>query len=162
LETRPMTIQEKADFIGKFKTGDLVNAIAIAEADYAKILKDQASFRFEQAPYIKGGRGGACEAITDLEAQLISQSPAEINSKKTTQADRDAWLTHQRTENPELKEAYEKQRMAEISIADFDIRVKMSEVKLTDLRAVVYFRVAQINFFSSPVTTGIITNEGRS
>ena len=148
---RTMTIQEKIGFMGPFKTGELIESIKKTETEYEEVLREQSKFMIDKGAYVSGTRGANSEAVKRIEADLTMEIPETINNKKATADDKKAWLARQKTENKELADAYQNQRMADIVAADFEIKVKMNEVRIANIRAIMSFRASQFAFFAGNV-----------
>jgi hypothetical protein len=159
LSIRSMTVDEKRALLQGLGTKQLVDDIKKAEAQLATSLRDQAQLRIEQAQFIKSARSNICEAVNLLESKLQMEVPNELNGKKLTAPDKEAWLTRQKTENKELAEAYQKQKMTDVVLADLDIKQKMAEIQLNDLRGILSLRVAQITLFAGDARIQINDNE---
>ena len=83
-------------------------------------------------------------------AELAAHAP-ETNEagKKMTLADKEVWLQKQRTENKELSEAIQKQRMVAFLIDDHEIKVEMDRRRLASMVAIMALRTQQIAFLAS-------------
>lgn len=156
---RSMTIEEKRALLQGLGTKQLMDNITKAEGELETLLKSQAMFRQESAQFIKGARSSTCDTVEAIEAKLALETPAEIGGKKTTETDKKAWLERQKTDNKELAAAYDKQKMADVVAADFDVKIKMAEIRLNDLRAILSLRVSQITFFAGDCRITINTEE---
>ncbi|MFH1031089.1 MAG: hypothetical protein V1767_00760 [Chloroflexota bacterium] len=141
-----MTIQEKAEFMMAFKPGELLAKLTSAEKEYRELLTAQSKFRMDNASYVKGARGGNSEAVEDIEVQLVA--PAEIDGKKATDASKKTWLDRQKIDNKELAAAYNQQKVTEITTSDYEIRIKVCEVTMTNIRSMLALRTSQFAFFA--------------
>lgn len=150
-----MTKDEKLNLLASFKTGELVAKLKEAEEEYVKLLSEQGKSRAETISYLKGSRGTDSEAVAAIEDNLFLRAPAEINGKKATEADRKAWLSRQRTENKELADAINKQRMAEVIAGDFDVRIKVAEIQMQNCRSIISLRTAQLAVLAGKLTLDI-------
>lgn len=151
---RSMTIIEKTDLIKALGTAQLIKDIHAAEEELQKLQDEELQFRSKSGEYLPGKSSSDCDAIKLIEAELVIQAPVDPDSKKAMTVDaRKAWIERQRTENKDLAEAVKKQRMAEFTSGDFAIKIESARTKLTDLRAILGLRTAQITFLAGDVRT---------
>jgi hypothetical protein len=149
---RSMNILEKRDLIISLNTKGLIDSINEAEAVLEKTLREELEFRSKNADYLPG-RSDDCQAVKKRLNELNMQAPKNSEGKKMTVEETKAWLEKQRTEDKDLAEAIQKQKMAEFVAGDFTIRTEMQRTKLNDCRAILALRTAQITFFASDVRT---------
>jgi len=149
---RSMNILEKRDLIVSLNTKGLIDSINEAEANLEKTLREELDFRSKNGDYLPG-RSDDCQAVKKRLNELAMQVPKNSEGKKMTADETKAWLEKQRTEDKELAEAMQKQKMAEFIAGDYTIKIEMLRAKLSDCRAVLALRTAQITFFAGDVRT---------
>ena len=142
-----MEIDEKLKILKSLDTKDLIAKIHQYEDEFAKALAEQADFKSQNHQFLGSGD---CQEIKRILAELAAHAP-ETNEagKKMTLADKEVWLQKQRTENKELSEAIQKQRMVAFLIGDHEIKVEMARRRLVGATALLTLRTAQINFLAS-------------
>lgn len=142
-----MEIDEKLKILKSLDTKNLIAKIHQYEDEFAKALAEQADFKSQNHQFLGSGD---CQEIKRNLAELAAHAP-EINEagKKMTLADKEVWLQKQRTENKELSEAIQKQRMVAFLIGDHEIKVEMARRRLVGATALLTLRTAQINFLAS-------------
>ncbi|MDD4961475.1 MAG: hypothetical protein PHX07_04500 [Candidatus Marinimicrobia bacterium] len=148
---RSMNIIEKRDLIVSLGTAQLIKDIKQAEADLEQKLNEELQFRSQNGDYVPG-RSDDCSAVRKRLMELQFQAPKN-DGKKMTVDETKAWLEKQRTEDNDLAEAIQKQKMAEFTAGDLNIKIDMLRTKLNDLRAILALRTSQITFFSGDVRT---------
>jgi len=139
-----MGIQEKLKILKSLDTKNLIEKLHEYEGELLQALTQQADFTAQNAEYLSS-RGSDCSKVKELIAELAVQAP-DINGKKMTIAERDAWLTRQRTENNELSEAIQKQRQISFLQDDYEIKLEMTKRRLENTKAVLNLKRAQIDF----------------
>lgn len=142
-----MEIDEKLKILKSLDTKNLIAKIHQYEDEFAKALAEQADFKSQNHQFLGSGD---CQEIKRILAELAAHAP-ETNEagKKMTLADKEVWLQKQRTENKELSEAIQKQRMVAFLIGDHEIKVEMARRRLVGATALLTLRTAQINFLAS-------------
>ncbi len=142
-----MEIDEKLKILKSLDTKDLIAKIHQYEDELEKALAGQADFKSQNHQFLGSGD---CQEIKRILAELAAHAP-ETNEagKKMTLADKEVWLQKQRTENKELSEAIQKQRMVAFLIGDHEIKVEMARRRLVGATALLTLRTAQINFLAS-------------
>ncbi|MBA7588563.1 hypothetical protein ES708_30623 [subsurface metagenome] len=109
-------------------------------------MTDEATFKSQNHNYLGSGD---CQEVKRILAELAAQAPSTKEAgKKTTIADREAWLQKQRTENKELADAIAKQGGVSFLIDDHQIKCDMARRRLTSVIAVLALKTAQINFLA--------------
>jgi len=149
---RSMNILEKRDLIVSLNTKGLIDSISEAETILEKTLQEELDFRSKNGDYLPG-RSEDCQAVKKRLNELAMQAPKNSEGKKMTVEETKVWLEKQRTDDKELSEAIQKQKMAEFVSGDFCIKIEMGRSKLNDLRAILALRAAQITFFAGDVRT---------
>lgn len=142
-----MEIDEKLKILKSLDTKDLIAKIHQYEAEFEKTLAGQADFKSQNHQFLGSGD---CQEIKRILAELAAHAP-ETNKagKKMTLADKEVWLQKQRTENKELSEAIQKQRMVAFLIDDHEIKVEMARRRLASTVAIMALRTQQIAFLAS-------------
>ena len=142
-----MEIDEKLKILKSLDTKDLIAKIHQYEAEFEKALAGQAAFKSQNHQFLGSGD---CQEIKRILAELAAHAP-ETNEagKKMTLADKEVWLQKQRTENKELAEAIQKQRMVAFLIDDHEIKVEMARRRLASTVAIMALRTQQIAFLAS-------------
>ena len=142
-----MEIDEKLKILKSLDTKDLIAKIRQYEAEFEKALAGQADFKSQNHQFLGSGD---CQEIKRILAELAAHAP-ETNEagKKMTLVDKEAWLQKQRTENKELSEAIQKQRMVAFLIDDHEIKVEMARRRLASTVAIMALRTQQIAFLAS-------------
>ena len=142
-----MEIDEKLKILKSLDTRDLIAKIHQYEYEFEKALAGQADFKSQNHQFLGSGD---CQEIKRILAELAAHAP-ETNEagKKMTLADKEVWLQKQRTENKELSEAIQKQRMVAFLIDDHEIKVEMARRRLASTVAIMALRTQQIAFLAS-------------
>lgn len=142
-----MEIAEKIQVLKSRETKNLVEKLHQTEDALEKAMIAEADFKNSNHGYLGSGD---CSEVKRILAELAAQAP-ETNgaNKKTTVADRDAWLLRQRTENTELSDAITKQRQVAFLVDDHQIKVEMARRRLEGIRAVLAITTQQIAFLAS-------------
>lgn len=142
-----MEIDEKLKILKSLDTKDLIAKIHQYEDEFEKALAGQADFKSQNHQFLGSGD---CQEIKRILAELAAHAP-ETNEagKKMTLADKEVWLQKQRTENKELSEAIQKQRMVAFLIDDHEIKVEMARRRLAGTVAIMALRTQQIAFLAS-------------
>lgn len=144
-----MEIPEKIKLLNKIDTKPLITKLHEYENELEKALNDQTMFVAKEYEYICT-RGNDCQKVKTILAELLAQAPeASPEGKKTTVADREAWLQIQRKTNKEISEAIMRQRQAAFSADDFQIRVEMTKKRLEGIKIVLGLRTQQVAFLAS-------------
>jgi hypothetical protein len=140
-------IDEKLKILKSLDTKDLIAKIHQYEDEFEKALAGQADFKSQNHQFLGSGD---CQEIKRILAELAAHAP-ETNEagKKMTLADKEVWLQKQRTENKELSEAIQKQRMVAFLIDDHEIKVEMARRRLVSTVAIMALRTQQIAFLAS-------------
>ena len=142
-----MELDEKLKILKSLDTRDLITKIRQYEDEFEKALAGQADFKSQNHQFLGSGD---CQEIKRILAELAAHAP-ETNEagKKMTLADKEVWLQKQRTENKELSEAIQKQRMVAFLIDDHEIKVEMARRRLASVMAITALRTQQIAFLAS-------------
>ena len=142
-----MEIDEKLKILKSLDTKNLIAKIHQYEEEFEKALAGQADFKSQNHQFLGSGD---CQEIKRILAELAAHAP-ETNEagKKMTLADKEVWLQKQRTENKELSEAIQKQRMVAFLIDDHEIKVEMARRRLAGTVAIMALRTQQIAFLAS-------------
>ena len=142
-----MELDEKLKILKSLDTRDLIAKIRQYEDEFEKALAGQADFKSKNHQFLGSGD---CQEIKGILAELAAHAP-ETNEagKKMTLADKEVWLQKQRTENKELSEAIQKQRMVAFLIDDHEIKVEMARRRLSSTVAIMALRTQQIAFLAS-------------
>ncbi len=158
---RSMTIIEKTELIQALGTSQLIKDIKQAEADLQKFMEEELHFRSENSKFLPGKASSDCDAVKEIEAELMLQGPPiDPDLKKAPTVDaKKAWVEKQRTENKSLVDAINKQKMAEFTAGDYTIKIDLARQKLNDLRGILGLRTAQITFFAGDVRTTLPLEE---
>jgi len=143
-----MEIADKLEILRRLGTKDLIQKLKEYEGELEKALTEQADFTSQNYDYV-ASRGNDSAKVKEILAQLAWDAP-ETNEagKKTTVADRDAWLQGQRKSNQELADAIARQREVAFLQDDYQIKSEMAKKRLEGTRAVLTLRTQQIAFLS--------------
>ena len=143
-----MDIMEKIEILRKLETKSLIAKLTEYEAELLEALTQQADFTAQNYDYV-AGRGSDCSRVKEIVAELSFQAPeANEAGKKTTVAEREAWLLGQRRANQDLADAIARQREVAFLQDDHQIKVDMAKKRLEGTRAVLGLKTAQINFLA--------------
>ena len=126
-----------------FKPGELLTDLKKSEEEYHDLLDEQYKFKLESSRFISGRSDS--EAVRDIGVML--NPPADLK----TEAAKKTWIDRQKVENKELAEAYNTQRITDIKASDFEIRLKVLEMHMTNLRSQLAFRTSQFAYFAGNV-----------
>jgi hypothetical protein len=120
---------------------DLIDQIPDLETKYQKLLNDDNSYRHLQQGFISstGDCPEAKKRIAILTNQAVGKNAAE----------REAWLTLQRTEDPDLANILETQSSTMFQIENNRIALEMAKKRLDSILKILALRTAQIQFLTS-------------
>ncbi len=142
-----MEIEDKLKILKSLDTKNLVEQLHRAEDALQKTMIDEADFKNSNHGFLGSGD---CQEVKKILAELAVQAPeTKEDGKKTTIADKDAWLLRQRTENKELLDTITKQRQVAFLIDDHQIKVEMVRRRLEGIRSVLALKTQQIAFLAS-------------
>ena len=146
-----MEFKQKQEILRAFGIPALIDAIKDQETELAGLEKELLDRTADSYGYI-GNRSGDCEVVRELEAELFLKAPEfSVDGKRTTVDERKAWLISQRSQDPGLKEAKEKQRGVDFLLEDCQNRAEQSKRSLNRMMALLRVREAQIRFLASEV-----------
>lgn len=142
-----MEIEQKVKILKSLGTKDLITKLHECEEELEKGMKSEAEFKAQNHSYLGSGD---CQEVKRLLAELAVQAPdANEAGKKTTVADREAWLAKQRTENKELAAAIIKQREVSFLTNDWQIKVESTRRRLEGIRGILALKTQQLAFLAS-------------
>ena len=142
-----MEIEQKLEILKKLDTKGLIEKLQQYEAELQKTMSDEAMFKSQNHNYLGSGD---CQEVKQILAELSAQAPStKEDDKKTTVADREAWLAKQRTESKELSEAIQKQRQISFLVDDHQIKVEVARRRLAGATAVLALKTQQLAFLAS-------------
>ena len=143
-----MDIEQKLEILRKLDTKSLIAKLTEYEAELLQALTQQADFTSQNYEYV-ASRGSDSAKVKEVLAQLAWAAP-ETNEagKKTTVAEKEAWLLLQRKENKELSEAIVRQREVAFLADDFQIKCEMAKKRLEGTKAVLALKTQQIAFLA--------------
>jgi len=142
-----MEIEEKIRILKSLDTKALIAKLSQYEDELQKLMAEEAMFKNQSHGYLGSGD---CQAVKKILAELAAQAPSTNEAgKKTTVADREAWLQKQRTENNELNEAHQKQREGAFLVDDHVIKVEVARRRLAGATAVLALKTQQLAFLAS-------------
>jgi hypothetical protein len=137
--------QTKIKIVNSQRSAQLIEWLSKFEDDYQKALYDQTEHKNANATFLCS-IGSDCQAVKEFLAGL---NPPETDAgKKTTVAEREAWLTKQRKENKELFVLIERQKTAAFILESDKNQIAIIENKMSNVRAVLALRTAQLSFLS--------------
>ncbi len=143
-----MDFPTRVQVLQNLKTKELVEKLELLTDDLGKALSEEAKIR-EQYSGFTASSSQDCIEVKKLLAHLaLDTPPLNAEGKKTTVADRESWLMGQRTENAELKAAIDKQHEAAVILENWHITIDMAHERLSNARAILNMKTAQINFLS--------------
>ena len=142
-----MEIEEKLRILKSLDTKNLIEKLNQYEGELQEVMASEAMFKNQNHGYLGSGD---CQEVKRILAELAVQAPeAKEDGKKTTVADREAWLQKQRTENKELNEAIQKQREVSFLIDDHAIKMEVARRRLAGATAVLALKTQQLAFLAS-------------
>ncbi len=142
-----MEIEEKIRILKSLDTKGLIQKLHQYETELEKAMIDEAKFKSQNHDYLGSGD---CQAVKKILAELAVQAPeTKKDGKKTTVADREAWLAKQRTESKELSAAIAKQQQVAFLVDDHEIKVEMARRRLTSATVVLALKTQQLAFLAS-------------
>jgi len=138
--------QAKIKIINSQKTVTLVERLDQLESEYEKAVRNATDNKNANTTFI-ANMGSDSQAVKEFMAGL--QCP-ELNEsgKKTTVAEREAWLMKQRKDNPELLVLIERQKSAAFILEADRNQIDIMSHRIANVRAVLALRTAQLNFLS--------------
>lgn len=144
-----MEIQDKLMFLKSLNTKSLVDKLKEREDSLEKAMRDDASFKDLNHGFLASGTNDS-QAVKQILAALSARAPENNeDGKKTTIADREAWLSRQRTEDTELSGAINRQKGVAFNMENNQISIDMSKRRLEGTKAVLSLKTAQINLIAS-------------
>jgi len=142
-----MEIEEKIRILKSLGTKALIAKLSQYEDELQELMAEEAMFKNQSHGYLGSGD---CQEAKRILAELATQAPSTNEAgKKTTIADREAWLQKQRTENKELNEAIAKQQQVAFLVGNHEIKVEMARRRLTSAIAVLALKTQQLAFLAS-------------
>ena len=143
-----MEIEQKLEILRKIGTKSLIQKLHECETELEKVMQDQADFTSQSYEYTTS-RGSECSKVKEKIAELSFQAP-ETNEagKKTTVAEREAWLLGQRKLDKELSDALAQQQVVAFLQDDHQIKVEMAKRRLEGIKAVIALKTQQIAFLA--------------
>lgn len=134
--TRRMNILKSMD------TRAISEQLPMLEAKLQETLKAELAYRKDSQGYMASGSQD-CAEVKRLLAELA------VNAEGKTVAEREAWLTRQRAVNPQLAGAISRQNQVAFQLEDFRIQEEAIRVQMTNIRAILELKTAQIQFLAS-------------
>lgn len=142
-----MEIEEKIRILKSLDTKNLIQKLHQYGDELEKAMTDEAKFKSQNHNYLGSGD---CQEVKRILAELAAQAPSTNEAgKKTTVADREAWLQKQRKENKELSAAIAKQQQVAFLVDDHEIKVEMARRRLTSATVVLALKTQQLAFLAS-------------
>ncbi len=151
-ETRKL-VQWKMDILMALQTKPLIDQIRNEEQAITRLLQDELKFKSENRGYIAGANDD-CTVVKNKLAELWVSSDGMLAGdgvKKATQADREAWLRKQRTEDKDLAVLILKQIQVQAGVEGFRIDLETAKRKLDSTLAVMRLKTAQIEFLGRTI-----------
>ena len=145
LELRAEARRKKIAILNGMDTKAIVEEIIALESDLESALREEASFKDIHVGFLSSGTND-CTAVKRILAELGTKGPG--GDKKLTAPERDAWLTLQRTQNSELKDAIQVQQNTAFQYENIKIATEMVKQKLDSRRKILSLRTAQVEFLS--------------
>jgi hypothetical protein len=156
-----MSILSKYDLIHGVmdgKSGELKSLTLPLEEQLRNDMAELLKLQQEEATYKNANRGlmaGAGEDCAIVKSQLallwIDAPALNADAKKPTQADKEAWMRLQRTENKELAGLITNQMRVLAGIEDFRINIENAKRKVDVDLAIMRGRTAQIEFLGRSI-----------
>lgn len=134
--TRRMNILKSMD------TRTISEQLPQLEAKLEIILKEELLFKKDSQGFLASS-GQDCAEVKRLLAEL------SVKAEGKTVAEREAWLTRQRTENVQLAAAISRQAQIAFRLEDLRIQEEAIRVQMTNIRAILELKTAQIQFLAS-------------
>jgi len=139
-------------------TGELKSLSLPLEEQLRKDQDELVKLQQDEAKYKNANRGlmaGAGEDCAMVKAQLallwIDAPTLNADAKKPTQADKEAWMRIQRTENKDLAGLITEQMRVLAGVEDFRINIENAKRKVDIDLAIMRGRTAQIEFLGRSV-----------
>lgn len=144
-----MNDEQKLQLLKSLDTKNLIEKLHQYEDELETALREDASFKNLNYEYL-ASRASDCQAVKQIIAELLAKGPeANPEGKKTTVADREAWLVRQRAENAELAGAINRQKEVAFLIDNNEIACEMAKRRLESTKAVLALKTQQIAFLAS-------------
>lgn len=142
-----MEIEGKIEVMKSRGSRALIERLHEYENALESAMRENASFKDLNRSYLGSGD---CQEVKRILGELSVQAPETNDTgKKTTVADREAWLLRQRTENEELAGAINKQKNVSFVIENNEISIEMAKKRLDGTRAVLALITQQLAFLAS-------------
>jgi len=134
--------QVRVEFLKKLDTKGLVDRLFTLENELEQAMLTESEYKYVHAHDFAGYNSDS-RAVEEIMAALMP--PAD----KKTVDQRKAWLTLQRKDNDELREATIKQHQVVFNNEQNHIRTEMINRKLENVRIVLKLKTQQIAFLAS-------------
>lgn len=138
---------KKIEALNTLDTKKLINMLPDLEGKLEAALRQEASFRELNVGYLSSGTSD-CAEVKRMMAELQIKAPEQLDGKKTTAAEREAWLVLQRTDNQELVKALERQKCVAFELENIRIDIEMAKKRFENVHRVLGLRTAQIQFLT--------------
>ena len=137
--------------LANLDTRTLVDQLHSHEATLTKLMDEEQKFKANNRGFMAAWNEDCSEVKTKL-AQLWADVPAiKGDGGKATQADKEAWLRSQRTENKELAGMISKQGQVLAGLEGFRIDIDSVKRKIEAILAVIRLKTAQIEFLGRSI-----------
>lgn len=137
--------KKKIEALRSLDTKKQIDLLPDLEEKLETALRAEARFRDLNYGYLSS-RDQDCAEVKRILAELTTKGPGE--DKKYTAAERDAWLTLQRTENEDLSRAILRQKDVAFALENYRIDIEMAKKRLENVHKVIGLRTAQIQFLT--------------
>ena len=160
LELEKQAREERIAILNALDTRRLIDQIPKLQLDWERAVRDDITYRNLNSKYLASYTSD-CAEVKSMLAELAFGSPGTFSKvdptsgreiagteKKTTQAEREAWLELQRTMNNKLSGAISMQNSVTMMTENNRINIEVARKKLDSVLAVLGLRTAQIEFLS--------------
>lgn len=146
----PEAIKSRRDYISHIDTQmkQLQDLYENSLADWQISLKEKTLKASEGREYL-APIGRKCEAITLIEAELLSAAP-ELGSdgKRLTVEVRAAWVENAKRKYQGYKDAISKQNTLQVQLDDYDVQIGALERQMTFVRLQMEYLTAALKFMA--------------
>ena len=151
IEEQSKLIKWKFGILEKLDTKSVVSRINELEIEYTKLQSEEIAYRNNNRGFMASLMDD-CQAVKEKLAELWLEAPElKGDAKRATQADKDAWMRTQRTQNKDLLSLISKQSQVLASVEDFRLRSESTKRKLEIQLALLRMKTAQIEFLAKGI-----------
>jgi hypothetical protein len=143
-----MKMADKIELLNNIGTDTLIKNLEEQDEALLKLLTEESEFRASNYSYVASHNDDSPE-VKNIISELMLNPPLNTDGKKLTVAQLEAWVSTQRFQYPQLREAIQKQDEIKFQLENYRISIETTKKKTETLKAIIGLRTAQINFLAS-------------